>query len=103
MLERWPPCCWSRQSALAKDICCAAVGADLAGPIEIIGWPPLAWGAAKYFNIRLKVFQAPGQQTYTGSLMGTPELFTELSELLEEEGQGAVANAIAVCIPFGEA
>jgi hypothetical protein len=74
----------------------AAKPAQLAGPIEIVGWPPVAWGHPKYFNIRLNLFQSPGQQTYVGTLLGTPDFFTELGDLLDRDGEIAVSNAIKV-------
>lgn len=76
--------------------CCAARPTTLAGPLEIVGWPPLAWGHPRFFRIRLTAWQIPGQDVYTGTLSGSPDLFSELRRVQEDDGQNALADAIAV-------
>lgn len=60
---------------------------NLASPIEVVGWPKAEWGDRKYYRIRLLLFEDPDSDChYCATLEGTPDLFSELDEVLETKG-----------------
>lgn len=71
----------------APSIETGASRVQLASPVDILGWPLYGWGGGQYYKVKLTLFQDPGDASaYIGTFEGTPELFSELDDALEQGG-----------------
>jgi hypothetical protein len=76
----------------------AAKRATLASPLTFFGYPLPAWGDPKYYKIRLKFFQEPGEgESYCGTLEGSTTFFEELDDVWTHSGPGRLRQTVHVC------